>query len=149
MNKFNLFDIETENDKTYTQKVKIPQYLPSNECPNIFEIYSKIKYETLIQHINASNVSADEKEFLKFAATRHIIFNYSKIADYYAHASKEMQELLEESALVIIDFDDAIANGYVKLSKKIEKIMYESGAFPKGRSKADIEAPSEDDDYEE
>ena len=30
-----------------------------------------------------------------------------------------MQELMEDSALVIIDFDDAIAKGYVQLSKQV------------------------------
>lgn len=68
-----------------------------------------------------------KRNFLINAARRHLIFNYSKIADYYAHSNKEMQELMEKSALVIIDINDAIANGYVKLSKNIEKIMNESG----------------------
>ena len=61
------------------------------------------------------------------AATRHLVFNYARIADYYAHASKDVQKLMEQSALVIIDLDDAIANGYVKLSENIKKIMMESG----------------------
>jgi hypothetical protein len=52
---------------------------------------------------------------------RHIVFDYQKIADYYAHASKEIQELMEKSALVIIDFNKAIQNGYVKLSHEIAK----------------------------
>ena len=68
-----------------------------------------------------------KKEFLLLAATRHIVFQYSKIADYYAHSNKEMQRLMEQSALVIIDFDDAIANGYVKLSKNIKDIMEKTG----------------------
>ena len=50
---------------------------------------------------------------LYIAATRHIVFNYSKIADYYTSASKEMQHLIERSALVIIDFEKAIQYGYV------------------------------------
>ena len=40
-----------------------------------------------------------------------------------------IQKLMEESALVIIDINDAIANGYVKLSKNIEKIMRETGRY--------------------
>ena len=83
-------------------------------------------------NINKSDVSEEEKKFLRFAASRHIVFNYSKIADYYAHENKEMQELMEQSALVILDIDDAIANGYVKLSKDIEKILEESGDEVKG-----------------
>ena len=119
--------VETEEDKKYTAKVNIPQYLPKNDCPNLWECYNLDKYRELCKNINSSNVSEEEKKFLKFAASRHIVFTYSKIADYYAHASKEMQELMEQSALVIIDIDDAIANGYVKLSKNIEKIMKETG----------------------
>ena len=34
---------------------------------------------------------------------------------------------MEQSALVIIDIDDAIAGGYVRLSKNIEAIMNQSG----------------------
>ena len=34
-----------------------------------------------------------------------------------------MQRLMEESALVIIDFDNAIANGYVKLNKRMAEIV--------------------------
>ena len=60
--------------------------------------------------------------FLKYAAARHLAFNYSKIADYYAHQGKEMQALMEKSALVIIDLNDAIANGYVTLQNRIMDI---------------------------
>lgn len=126
--KFNLFGTEeTEEDKKYTVRVNIPQYLPSAECPKMCELYDDRKYNELIRHINQSNVSEKDKQFLRLAATRHIVFTYSKIADYYAHASKEMQELMEESALVIIDLDDAIANGYIKFSQTIEDIMVKTG----------------------
>ena len=33
---------------------------------------------------------------------------------------------MEESALVIIDIDDAIKNGYVKYSKRIQQIIEDS-----------------------
>ena len=124
----NLFDFEeSEEDKKYTTKVNIPQYLPSMECPRLEECVDLSKYYELIRKIDASNVSEENKEFLRFAATRHIVFTYSKIADYYAHADKEMQELMEQSALVIIDMNDAIANGYIKFSKAINDIMQRTG----------------------
>ncbi len=72
-----------------------------------------------IQKINQSNVSEDEKKFLIFAAYRHIVFNFSKIADYYAHSNSEMQQLMEQSALVIVDFDKAIEYGYVALNNQL------------------------------
>jgi hypothetical protein len=128
MDEFDLFGVEeTEEDKKYTTKVGIPQYLPSPNCPRVDTLVDKTKYNELIREINASNVSEADKEFLRLAATRHLVFTYSRIADYYAHAGKEMQGLMEKSALVIIDINDAIANGYVKLSKSIEDIMNKTG----------------------
>ena len=52
-------------------------------------------------------------------AHRHLCFNYKNIAEYYAHASKEMQGLMEEQALVIIDFKRAIEQGYIELSEDV------------------------------
>ena len=75
--------------------------------------------------IEASNLNDDEKTFLKDAAARHNIFNYELIADYYAHSNKEMQELMEESALVIIDFEKAIQSGYVRLCEDIKRQFLE------------------------
>ena len=112
-----------EIDKKYTRKTIIPQYVPNNACPNITSLCNIEKYSKLIRDINNSNVTEDEKRFLRFAAARHIVFNYSLIADYYAHSDKEMQELMEQSALVILDIDDAIANGYVELSSSLNNIL--------------------------
>lgn len=116
--KLNLFGIEGDKQEKYSKKVNIPQYLPKGSKPSIHKLYNIKKYEQLMQHIESSNITPEEKEFLKLAATRHIVFNYADIADYYAHSSEEMQNLMEESALVIIDFNDAIANGFVKLDKR-------------------------------
>ena len=48
------------------------------------------------------------------------------IAEYYSHANPVVQDLMEQSALVIIDFNKAIELGYVQLSKKLEGIYSES-----------------------
>ena len=128
MAQIELFEVPTtdENNK-YTKTVSAPQYLPSSVQPKLTELFSTAKYSELVRDIKLSNVSDEEKEFLIKAATRHLVFNYAKIADYYAHATPEMQRLMEKSALVIIDFNDAIANGYIKLNDKIKQIMDESG----------------------
>lgn len=114
-----------DGDTKYSRAIGVPQYEPSDIKPNLGDTYNTRKYRELMANIKKSNVSNEEKEFLKLAATRHIVFTYSKIADYYAHASKEMQELMEQSALVILDMDDAIANGYVKLSEKMMQLIDE------------------------
>ena len=121
---FNSFeDEEKEKKSKYTQKVDIPQYEVQGDNPFIDELIDKEKVKYFIEEIESANISDEQKEFLKIAATRHFSFNYSKIAEYYAHQDKEMQELMEHSALVLIDIDNAIANGYVKLSQDIEDMI--------------------------
>ena len=116
-----LVGIESINNKEkYTSKIESPIYEPKNLQPRILELIDKEKFFKLIRKINKSNLSTKEKKFLKDSAKRHMVFNYEKIADYYSHASKEMQELMEDSALVIIDFKKAIREGYVQLHDEIK-----------------------------
>ena len=116
-------EMEYELDNEYTTKIKIPQYEITGFEPKIQDLVDEYKVNKLIEEIEASNVTREQKDFLIKAAQRHLTFNYSNIAEYYAHQDKEMQELMEKSALVIIDIKDAIANGYVELTDKLERIM--------------------------
>lgn len=108
-------------DDKYTHKTSTPIYTPSNEKPAITDCYNSEKRDKLIQRINESQIPPEIKEFLKLASNRHISFNYSLIADFYAHSNKEIQELFEQNALVIIDYERAIQDGYVKIKKTIEE----------------------------
>lgn len=112
-------EVQNERDDKYTTKIKAPIYEPKNKKPHILELCDYSKTKRLIHEIEMSGVDDEEKRFLIEAAKRHNVFNYSKIADYYAHATPEMQHLMERSALVIIDFDKAIQYGYVQLSDEI------------------------------
>lgn len=112
-----------EVDDTYTTDINIPQYEPSGEVVPLESCIDDSKTEALLMEIEDSNLSDTEKDFLRKAAQRHNQFNYKRIAEYYANASAEMQDLMERSALVIIDYDDAIKNGYVQLSSSLEEIL--------------------------
>ena len=112
MSLFEIQKTESSEDAKYSKKIEVPQYLPSKEMPHISSLMNTEKYSKLIHSINNSTVSEEEKKFLKLAASRHIVFNYAKIADYYAHASKEMQELMEQSALVILDISFVVYTLY-------------------------------------
>lgn len=114
---------EEEQDDTYTDKTNIPQYDITGDVPELSELVDEQKTKELLEEIENSDLAYDEKQFLIKAAQRHLVFNYKKVAEYYAAASEEMQELMEKSALVIIDYNDAIMNGYTKLSEKIQKLM--------------------------
>jgi len=112
---------EKEELNQYTNKIKAPTYEPSGDKPEVTTLFDDEKACTLIKAINTSKLSSQEKDFLKRAAQRHVVFNYELIADFYAHSSQECQELMEDSALVIIDFDKAIENGYTELSDETIK----------------------------
>lgn len=124
MKQTNLFGQEfspNKEEQKYSSKIEAPIYEPKNIKPHILELCDKSKANRLILEIELSNLDKEEKAFLIDAAKRHLVFNYEKIADYYAHSSKEMQHFMEKSALVIIDFEKAIQYGYVKLCDEIRK----------------------------
>jgi len=114
-----------ESENNYSKKIEAPIYEPKNEKPDYLSLFDQERTNELIQEIQASNIPQAEKDFLTIAAYRHTVFNYERIADFYAHSSQEVQKLMEDSALVIIDFNRAIELGYVKLSNEIANLYNE------------------------
>lgn len=84
------------------------------------------KVNELLAEIEESPIPDDIKRFFTIAAYRHAVIDFDKVADYYAESPAEVQKLMEDSALVIIDIDNAIANGYAQLQKKLDEIMGET-----------------------
>jgi hypothetical protein len=119
---FSLDDL-TE-DETYTRKIEPPTYEPTEEtAPGIDELCDKSKYNDLVRYIDNADIPQEVADFLRLAATRHIVYDYGRIAEFYAHQPKEIQDLMESSALVIIDYDKAVANGFVKLTNELETLF--------------------------
>lgn len=113
----------SDSEHRYSRKIDIPIYKPSSVEPKISDMFDFSKTDALIKRIQASNLAQYEKDFLTIAAYRHTVFNYAKIADFYAHGSPERQRLMEDSALVIIDFDRALELGYTKLTEDIARMV--------------------------
>jgi len=107
-------------EQKYTKKIETPIYEPSHAAPHLLELCDATKTRRLLSEIDAADIPEDEKRFLRMAAWRHAVFHYEKIADYYAHATLATQRLMEESALVIVDFDAAIERGFVRLCDEIQ-----------------------------
>jgi hypothetical protein len=114
----------------YSRKITPPTYAPFNEKPEIFELFDDSKTRELIDEIDSSAISDNEKEFLKIAAQRHTILSFKKIADYYANSGPEVQRLMENSALVIIDLGAAISNGFVNITENIRRMVHEEHGSP-------------------
>jgi hypothetical protein len=119
-------------ESMYTGKINAPVYEIKGDCPKVEDLYDTTKADKLIDRICNVTVNKDltndEAQFLVDSAKRHVVFNYEKIAEYYAHASPEMRSLMEKSALVIIGFEKAIQYGYIKSCKTLKKKFLEHDA---------------------
>ena len=116
----------------YSRKVESPVYVPRDPVPPpIADLYTDAKVDELLADIAASGLPEDVRLFLSAAAARHRVFNYQRIAEYYAHADAETQDHMERSALVIIDFGKAIENGFVELSDRLTELVGENTWRPK------------------
>lgn len=110
-----------EEDDFYSRNITSPIYEPSKWKPDVKLLVDKSKVEKLVIDIDKADISDEDKEFLQLASMRHLVFDYSKVADYYANSSPAVKKLMEDSALVIIDYKRAIELGYVDLTKGIAK----------------------------
>jgi hypothetical protein len=109
-------------DDRYTRKIDPPAYEPRDQKPDLKSLYDVKKFNELVKYIMAADIPENEKEFFILAAHRHIIFNYERAADYYAHSNKQTQDVMEKLAMVIIDLNSAIENGYVIFSEKVKRL---------------------------
>lgn len=112
--------LDIEDDDTYTNKIQAGYYQPSGRMPEINELTDDRKYQKLVDEIENTDLPEEIKNFLKTGASRHIVFNFEKIADYYCNTEGEkVKKLMEKQCLILIDLEKAIENGYVELTKNI------------------------------
>lgn len=117
---------ESDEENPYTQKIDTPIYEPTMEAPpSLDQLYDTSKRDELLAEIAHADIPQEVKAFLQAAAERHVVFNYQNIAEYYAHADPLTQALMERSALVIIDFNQAIEHGYVRARDRFLQMIAE------------------------
>jgi hypothetical protein len=122
-----LMDLEQEPfgldlDTKYSQAVNVPQYEIVGDEPQLSELVDRTKATSLRTEIFKANLPKNLEEFLVLAASRHLLFNYAKIAEFYPHQTPEVQQLMEQSALIIIDLNNAIANGFTRFQQTINEL---------------------------
>lgn len=121
-------DDEGERGPTYTRRTDAIRYEPSMDAPPPVEsLIDTTKRDRLQERIRealaAGELDAETAHALTLGAERHLVFNYANLAEFYAHASPAVQALMEESALVLVDFNDAIQHGFVRLSSRLEELL--------------------------
>ena len=113
-------DSEGEEDSpesNYSRKIEPPIYEITGAKPDVSELIDREKADDLITEIHQHDLPPEIARFLLTAAERHVVFNFKNIAEFYAHSDAETQDLMERSALVIIDYDKAVEQGFVKMSQ--------------------------------
>jgi hypothetical protein len=113
-------------ENPYAHKVETPIYTPTGEEPPIESLTDTTRRDSLVAAIESSTVPEQVKRFLRSAAERHVVFKYKLIAEFYAHADAQTQRLMEDSALVIVDFNRAIELGYVNLHETMLTLTEEA-----------------------
>ena len=108
----------------YSRKIECPIYTPKGERPAPSDLFDTKKAAQLRAEIAAADLPPDVAAFLNAAADRHIVFDFHQIAEFYCNANAATQRLMENSALVIIDFKKAIAGGFVKLTDEIQAMAF-------------------------
>lgn len=110
------------DDDTYTSKIVAPVYEPKGECPQVADLFDRKKTSDLMAGIKAAKLPKEVTEFLLLAAERHTSFNFRNIAEFYCHADASVQDLMERSGLVIIDFNKAIEYGFVHMTERLGQL---------------------------
>lgn len=107
-----------EMDKEYSHKIGEIIYEPkkTNHSPN--DLYKiETKFDKDIEAIH----NPELKEMFRARAYNFTFFNFEKLADYYAYqATPEEQRVFEKLALVLLDKDKLIENGFSKLINRID-----------------------------
>ena len=108
---------ETEDeDNNYSRKIEAPDYEPTGRNVTVDELYDARKTERLIEEIERLKIDEDVRRMLIHAAHRFTRFSFANVAEWYSQQKDErVREIMRKMAMVIIDFDDAVENGFVHL----------------------------------
>ena len=94
-------------------------YEKQGEKPSIKDLYDDKGISEFNKIINESNVTKEEKDFLRKALTRFYRFNFRNIAEYYCHSSDELKGLFAKLLLVIPDGKELLKNELLGLDNII------------------------------
>lgn len=63
----------------------------------------------------------DLKDMLRIRFCQLVEFDFTKVADYYVKSDDKLKDLFERLALVVIDYESAIENGFFDVLKSINE----------------------------
>lgn len=103
--------IASSGDYKELLDVSIPYYTPSDKAPDASELADLSEVEELNDIITKLEPEDALEPILRARAAFFADFDFQKIADYYAKADKETQELMKRLGLVIVIPKEAYERG--------------------------------------
>lgn len=94
--------IASSSDYKELLDVSIPYYTPSERCPLTEELADLSEVEKLKDIVDDLECEDGLKRLLWARASFFADFDFQKIADYYAHSDKKVQEVMKKLGLVIV-----------------------------------------------
>ena len=94
--------VASSSDYKELLDVSIPYYTPAEKAPNCTELADLSEVEELNSMITKLKPEKGLEAILRARAAFFAEFDFQKIADYYAHADKDTQELMKRLGLVIV-----------------------------------------------
>ena len=91
--------------------VSIPYYTPAEKCPDAEELVDLSEVERLKDIVDDLECEDGLKRLLWARASFFADFDFQKIADYYAHSDKKVQDVMKELGLVIVIPKEAYERG--------------------------------------
>jgi len=103
-------------------------YEPTGRKVSVQDLFDKREYEQKLALVEQADVSDEEREFLRLAATRYVDFHFANIAEYYTRASAQFQRVAEALGLVIVDADDAIKRAIFAFDERFRNLVRDNDA---------------------
>lgn len=116
------FELEEKEKlrESYSANVGEVLYEPREASHRPDELFTaETRFDAEIEAIQNEGI----RKMLKARAAFFATFNYAKIADYYAYqATAEEKPLFEKLALVLLDKDQLIANGFAEIMEEVQEL---------------------------
>lgn len=112
--------IASNSDYKELLEVTIPYYEPDEDKPDEAVLADFSDFDKLNDKITKSGVKGGLEKLLRARAAFFTDFDFQKIADYYAHSDKDVQNLMKELGLVVVIPRDAYDLGMCDFRESFE-----------------------------
>ena len=127
----NLFETP-EQKRRYSPSMYFPIFDPAVDGKHhqLFEMVNTKRYKDALRAIDeVKDISDEEREFFKLAATRFIEFNFTPIAEQYCVSTPQARVLFEKLALVYVSTTQAIANALIDCDNGFREYVDEANRY--------------------